>query len=128
MNAESWMRASDKDRQIVVDVLRQAHAAGRLRPDEFYERMDAAYAAITWRDLDRLTADLPVVWAEAGLLSDADASARGSQVGSWHLYYRTVLMCLLALILAPMAYAASVAIWAGCALILLVVFVIMLMR
>jgi hypothetical protein len=129
MNAEGWMRASDEDRQIVVDVLRQAHAVGRLRPDEFYERMDAAaYAAVTWGDLDGLTADLPVVWTDAGLPSDAGTLARGSRAGGWHLYYRTVLMCLLALILAPMVYAASVALWTVCVLVLLIAFVVLLLR
>ena len=128
MNAGSRMRASDEDRQIVVDVLRQAHAVGRLRPDEFYERMDAAYTAVTWRDLDDLITDLPAVWTDAGLPSDVDAVSRGSRVGGRRRYCRTVLMCLLALILAPMVYAASVALWAACALVLLIAFVILLLR
>jgi Domain of unknown function (DUF1707) len=54
------IRASDTERQSVVDVLRDAYADGRLTLDEFEERMSAAYAARTWPDLRELTSDLPV--------------------------------------------------------------------
>jgi Domain of unknown function (DUF1707) len=54
------IRASDGERQGVVDVLRDAYTDGRLTLDEFEERMSAAYAARTWTDLRQLTADLPV--------------------------------------------------------------------
>jgi hypothetical protein len=54
------VRASDGERQSVVDVLRDAYTDGRLSLDEFEERMSAAYAARTWTDLRELTADLPV--------------------------------------------------------------------
>jgi len=51
--------ASDKERDSVVDVLRDAYTDGRLTLDEFEERMAAAYAARTWTDLRQLTGDLP---------------------------------------------------------------------
>jgi hypothetical protein len=54
------IRASDKERDSVVDVLRDAYTDGRLTLDEFEERMAAAYAAKTWTDLRQLTGDLPV--------------------------------------------------------------------
>ena len=54
------IRASDKERESVVDVLRDAYTDGRLTLDEFEERMSAAYAAKTWTDLRQLTGDLPV--------------------------------------------------------------------
>ena len=54
------IRASDQERQSVVDVLREAFTDGRLTLDEFEERMTAAYAAKTWTDLRQLTGDLPV--------------------------------------------------------------------
>ena len=53
------MRASDKDREAVVTVLRNACTAGRLTLDEFDERTSAAYASKTWGELRVLTADLP---------------------------------------------------------------------
>jgi hypothetical protein len=53
------IRASDQERESVVDVLRDAYTDGRLTLDEFEERTSAAYAAKTWGDLRELTADLP---------------------------------------------------------------------
>ena len=52
--------ASDKERESVVDVLRDAFTDGRLTLEEFDERTSAAYAARTWGDLRDLTGDLPV--------------------------------------------------------------------
>ena len=54
------IRASDKDRDSVVDVLRDAYTDGRLTLDEFEERTSSAYAAKTWAELRELTSDLPV--------------------------------------------------------------------
>ncbi len=53
------MRASDADRDRISAVLREAHAEGRLPQDELLERLDAAYDARTYGELDRLVADLP---------------------------------------------------------------------
>jgi Domain of unknown function (DUF1707) len=54
------IRASDKERESVVDVLRDAYTEGRLTLDEFEDRTSAAYASRTWGDLRELTGDLPV--------------------------------------------------------------------
>lgn len=54
------IRASDRERESVVDILRDAYTDGRLMLDEFEERTSAAYAAKTWTELRELTADLPV--------------------------------------------------------------------
>jgi len=54
------IRASDHERESVVDVLRDAYTEGRLTLDEFEERTSAAYASKTWADLRELTGDLPV--------------------------------------------------------------------
>ena len=53
------MRASDRDRQQVVDRLRSALEDGRLTMDEYVDRMEAAYKAATYGDLAPLCADLP---------------------------------------------------------------------
>jgi hypothetical protein len=52
------LRASDADRDRVIDVLRAAVADGRLEPAEFDEGLDAALAARTMEALAPLTADL----------------------------------------------------------------------
>lgn len=54
------IRASDKERDSVVDVLRDAYTDGRITLAEFEERTSAAYASKTWTDLRELTSDLPV--------------------------------------------------------------------
>jgi Domain of unknown function (DUF1707) len=53
------MRASDRDRQQVVDQLRTALEDGRLTMEEYVDRMEAAYQAATYGDLAPLRADLP---------------------------------------------------------------------
>jgi hypothetical protein len=53
------IRASDADRQHVVEALHQHTAAGRLSLDEFTERLDAAHRATTHGELAAITADLP---------------------------------------------------------------------
>ncbi len=53
------MRASDEDRQEVLDRLRAALAEGRLKMDEYLERMGQASEAVTYGDLKPLYADLP---------------------------------------------------------------------
>jgi hypothetical protein len=53
------MLASDGDRDAAAQVLNEAFAEGRLTASEHGERVRAAYAARTWGELARLTADLP---------------------------------------------------------------------
>ena len=65
------IRASDQERESVVDVLRDAFTDGRLTLDEFEERTAAAYGAKTWTELRELSSDLP-----AGLHLGADLHHR----------------------------------------------------
>jgi Domain of unknown function (DUF1707) len=53
------MRASDRERDQVVEILRTAVGDGRLTVDELDERLDAALSARTVGELARLTVDLP---------------------------------------------------------------------
>jgi Domain of unknown function (DUF1707) len=52
------MRASDADRDRVIDVLRSAVGDGRLTAEEFEERLGAALSSRTLGELATLTADL----------------------------------------------------------------------
>jgi hypothetical protein len=52
-------RASDREREDTVAMLREHQAAGRLDVDELEERVGAAYAARTRGDLTALLRDLP---------------------------------------------------------------------
>ncbi len=60
MDSDGGIRASDSDRERVVEILRGGYTEGRLSLDEFDERTTAAYAAKTWSQLRELTSDLPV--------------------------------------------------------------------
>ena len=53
------LRASDRERDAVLQRVQQAFAEGRLDDAEFDERMRAALTARTDADLDALLADLP---------------------------------------------------------------------
>ena len=72
------MRASDADRDAATSLLNEAFAEGRLTADEHDQRLNAAYAARSWQQLDQLTADLPAASGTAtepmapGMLTGAD--------------------------------------------------------
>ena len=59
MTNDGGIRASDSDRENVVEILRDAYSTGRLTMAEFDERTTSAFAAKTWGELRKLTADLP---------------------------------------------------------------------
>jgi len=63
------LRASDADRDRVIELLRAAVADGRLDPAEFDQRLDAALAARTIDALAPLTADLIAAPGSAGALT-----------------------------------------------------------
>ena len=63
------LRASDADRDRVIELLRAAVADGRLDQAEFDERLDAALAARTIDALAPLTADLIAAPGSGGALT-----------------------------------------------------------
>ena len=65
MGDRDLMRASDDDRQQTVDRLQAALEEGRLKLEEFTERVGLAYQAITYGDLAKLHSDLPLASAPA---------------------------------------------------------------
>ncbi len=78
------IRASDQDRDAVVQRLQQAFAERRLDDDEFDERMRAALTARTAPDLDKLTADLPA--PGPGRAGPVSTPAR--RPGRWAMAYK----------------------------------------
>jgi uncharacterized membrane protein len=57
--AHAGIRASDADRDQLVEVLKTGFAEGRLSQDEYNVRMERAYTARTYGELGALVADLP---------------------------------------------------------------------
>src|SRR5215213_4160479 len=56
---EPHLRAADADGAAVATILGQHMSAGRLTVEEYDERLARVYAAKTYGELDKLTADLP---------------------------------------------------------------------
>ncbi|MGH3321280.1 MAG: DUF1707 SHOCT-like domain-containing protein [Streptosporangiaceae bacterium] len=61
--SERELRASDTEREQIVESLREANVEGRLTLEEFTQRVDEAYAARTRGELELLTRDLPTAKA-----------------------------------------------------------------
>ncbi len=59
MTEPAGMRASDSEREAVVERLRVASTEGRLTLAELTDRTEAAYLAQTQGELAQITADLP---------------------------------------------------------------------
>ncbi|HZE05744.1 MAG TPA: DUF1707 domain-containing protein [Solirubrobacteraceae bacterium] len=53
------LRASDADREEIVNRLHKAATEGRIAPDELEQRVSAALKARTYSELDATVADLP---------------------------------------------------------------------
>jgi Domain of unknown function (DUF1707) len=59
-------RASDADRERIVERLHAAAVEGRLNADELEARLEAALSASTYLELDQVVADLPAQTAAMG--------------------------------------------------------------
>lgn len=75
------LRASDADRESVAERLREAAGHGRLTMDELEERLEGAYGAKTYAELEPLTRDLPASGAAAPLPVLAASSAVSPRIG-----------------------------------------------
>ncbi|WP_327362648.1 DUF1707 SHOCT-like domain-containing protein [Streptomyces sp. NBC_01296] len=78
------LRASDADRDRVVERLRDAVAEGRIDMEEFEERLEAAYKSKTYAELEPLTSDLPAPGAPSmAIAASGPAPVPASGDGSW---------------------------------------------
>ena len=57
--ARGHLRASDADREQMVDTLKAAFAAGRLAKDDFDARIGQAFASRTYAELAAVTVGIP---------------------------------------------------------------------
>lgn len=69
------LRASDADRERVAAELGRAQTEGRLDLVEYDERLQAAWAARTYGELELVTADLPAARVEAPATAPVPAAA-----------------------------------------------------
>ncbi|MFA1545465.1 DUF1707 domain-containing protein [Actinomadura chokoriensis] len=78
--APGAIRASDAEREAVVERLRIASVEGRLTFEELTERTEAAYAAVSRGELERITADLPGLGAPGANPAPSQVKRRFSAV------------------------------------------------
>jgi hypothetical protein len=74
------LRIADTDRDRAAEVLREAHAHGRITVDELDERLTSVYSAKTFGDLVPATRDLPAA-GQAATPSTASAAPARSRIG-----------------------------------------------
>jgi uncharacterized protein DUF1707 len=74
------LRIADTDRDRAAEVLREAHAQGRITVDELDERLTSVYSAKTFGDLAPVTRDLPAA-GQAATASTASAAPARSRIG-----------------------------------------------
>ncbi len=89
------MRASQADREQVIDTLKAAFVQGRLTKDELDQRAGQAFASKTYAELAALYADLPAgpAWSPS-----QPARAQGRSLGD-----KKVLEWTIACVLSPLA-------------------------
>lgn len=80
------LRVSDRERDVVADVLREQHLQGRLASDEFQERLERCLAAKTYAELDALVVDFPHD-------DETDRRARG---WAWPLAFASLVLIAIA--------------------------------
>jgi class 3 adenylate cyclase len=109
------LRASDEDRERVVELLREHYAAGRLSADELAERIEQAYQARAHSELGPLTVDLaPQLESRAAQAGPSGRPRSGSDAGrsqrvvtpaghglrtSFHIHLTVYIVVNLALVL-----------------------------
>jgi len=87
------LRASDSDRERVVDMLKAAFVQGRLTKDELDERIGQTLASRTWGELSALTDDIPA-WPLPRLVPKP---ARPQPTQPTHAVVKAVACALIAL-------------------------------
>jgi len=94
--ASEEMRAADADRQQVAERLRAALDEGRLDLSEYDDRLQRAYSAKTYGELQLLTTDLPVPAIRQSAPPrpvDADVRRRWL-IHIWDEYVTAVAICV----------------------------------
>ena len=89
----SELRASDADRSAVAQRLQVAVDEGRLTLTDYDERLQQAYAARTYGELERVTADLPAAAAVPAVRAAAPA-VRHRQADEWRSWAGTAIVLI----------------------------------
>ena len=79
------LRASDQDRDRTAEIVRQAATEGRLDLEEMDQRLEQVFAAKTYGELVRVTADLPNAKSEESVAASGRASSGPAVTGPTEL-------------------------------------------
>jgi hypothetical protein len=94
MRRDGRLRASDADREQVVQRLHAAATEGRLSAEELAERVHRALTALTYGELDAVVEDLPRARPERlPAQSGARRAAGPSGAGPWRRCAPTRCCC-----------------------------------
>jgi hypothetical protein len=93
------LRASDADREQVIDALKAAFVQGRLTRDELGTRVDRIYASLTYADLAEVITDIPTALTGA---PSPRAPWRATK-RAWWFEYAAFLPGIVAFIVHPRA-------------------------
>lgn len=117
------LRASDRDRAAVGEILRREHVAGRLDADEFADRYGRCLAAKTYAELDSLLADLPVrdegpsaLWGPSWY-APAMGPPPGTELGrcgyrgQWRHFWSLAILAWLAFVVTGFALSGGHLVW-----------------
>jgi Flp pilus assembly protein TadB len=109
MRGHHSLRASDAERDAVVDRLREAAGEGRLEPDELEQRVDRALRARTYGELSELLADLPAGGRMPSPRTRAHPVARTAVLGAGLVVAVTAAVAVVVVV--AMLVLAAAALW-----------------
>jgi Domain of unknown function (DUF1707) len=112
------LRASDADREQVIDALKAAFVQGRLSKDELEVRAGLALTSRTCAELTAITAEIPAVLIEARLPSEPVSADTRKRVNK-----KVVAWGASAIILPPALVAAFLTYYGGYFVLLLFAFI-----
>jgi DUF1707 SHOCT-like domain len=112
------LRASDADREHVIDALKDAFVQGRLAKDELDMRAEQALTSRTYADLRAITADIPA-WLPEVLPPPQPARVRARKPA----YKKAIAWGMCGIILTPTLGAAFLTYYGGFLVLFLLAFI-----
>ncbi|MBV8429593.1 MAG: DUF1707 domain-containing protein [Solirubrobacterales bacterium] len=103
MVRRSSLRASDADREYIAERLRHAAGEGRLLAEELEHRLEAAFGARTYGELNAVVADLPRDTGSSGPARRIPRRLRPATVAALLLLFPMALALAAAVIVAVVA-------------------------
>jgi hypothetical protein len=111
MDEQPEIRASDGDREFAARRLRLAVEDGSLDFTEFDDRVGLAFQAVTRRELDHLTADLPPAAPQAGTPAPLPAALPSWLKAGWAVWGAAAAIGVVSWVVASIQAACPLEFW-----------------